>query len=125
MLQYRPVTTKIKRLIPHNDGYGVSSGIASGDICFIPTLNEQDKFEEGKILLTYLTDPEWTPMIMKSKGVVTAIGGYLCHTAIITRELGIPCITNIDIDRLNELKAQKQVKINGDTGEVTFKKNNS
>ncbi len=43
-------------------------------------------------------------MIMKSKGVVTAIGGYLCHTAIITRELGIPCVTNIGIDRLNELK---------------------
>ncbi len=122
MLQYRPVTTKIKRLIPHNDGYGVSSGIASGDICFIPTLNEQDKFEEGKILLTYLTDPEWTPMIMKSKGVVTAIGGYLCHTAIITRELGIPCVTNIGIDRLNELKKLKEITIDGDSGIIKSKK---
>ncbi len=122
MLQYRPVTTKIKTEIPHNDGYGVSSGTVSGEICFIGSLDEKEKFEEGKILLTYLTDPDWTPMIMKSKGVVTAIGGYLCHTAIITRELGIPCVTNIGIDRLNELKELKEITIDGDNGSVKSKK---
>lgn len=122
MLQYRPVTSKIKLTPSKIDGYGVSSGIVSGEICFLESLDDVRNFEEGKILLTYLTDPDWTPYIMKSKGVVTAIGGYLCHTAIITRELGIPCVTNIGIEKLNQLKNEKEIIIDGDLGTVKSKK---
>lgn len=122
MLQYRPVTSKIKLNPSKMDGYGVSSGIVSGEICFLESLDDVQNFEEDKILLTYLTDPDWTPYIMKSKGVVTAIGGYLCHTAIITRELGIPCVTNIGIEKLNQLRKEKEITIDGDLGTVESKK---
>ena len=111
MLQYRPVTSKIKLNPSKMDGYGVSSGIVSGEICFLESLDDVQNFEEDKI-----------PYIMKSKGVVTAIGGYLCHTAIITRELGIPCVTNIGIEKLNQLRKEKEITIDGDLGTVESKK---
>ena len=118
MLQCRPVTTIVKK-IKRLDGIGASDGIVKGKIQLIEQVTDIDKFQEGNILLTYLTDPDWVPAILKSKGVITAFGGYLCHTAIICRELKIPCITDIGIEKLNELKELDEILIDGATGKIT------
>lgn len=123
MIQYRPVTSKISRKILKKDGIGVSNGIVSGKVCFIEQENDFDSFEKDSILLTYLTDPNWVPLMMQAKGIITAIGGYLSHTAIITRELGIPCITDIGIDKLLKLKNCNNIIMNGKTGEINCEDN--
>ena len=66
-----------------------------------------------------MTDPDWLPHLMNSKGAVTAYGGFLCHTAIVCRELGIPCVTGIGEDALEELCNQhEQIEVNGNNGNV-------
>jgi len=118
MLQYRPVTTPININPKSRDGLGVSSGRVDGEVCFIEMPEDIEKFKEGSILLTFLTDPNWVPLITKAKGVITAVGGYLCHTAIICRELSIPCITDIGIDKLSQIKNYAAISMDGNTGEI-------
>lgn len=118
MIQYRPVTSMISKKISRKDGIGVSDGIVSGNISFIEQESNFSSFKADTILLTFLTDPNWVPLMMKSKRIITAIGGYLSHTAIIARELGIPCITDIGIEKLLELKNCEHITMNGKTGEI-------
>ena len=108
----------ISKKISRKDGIGVSDGIVSGNISFIEQESNFSSFKADTILLTFLTDPNWVPLMMKSKGIITAIGGYLSHTAIIARELGIPCITDIGIEKLLELKNCEHITMNGKTGEI-------
>ncbi len=54
--------------------------------------NVLSSFEEGAILVTEMTDPDWVPVMKKAKAIVTNSGGKTCHAAIVSREMGIPCI---------------------------------
>ncbi len=69
-------------------GRKIGAGIANvvGDIREIHT------FKEGEILVTEMTDPDWEPIMKKSAAIITDRGGRTCHAAIVSRELGIPCI---------------------------------
>lgn len=118
MLQCRPVTTLIKKKIKVQDGIGVSSGRIKGEICFLESPQQIAKFKENSILLTYATDPEWVPIMAKAKGIITLNGGYLCHTAIISRELGKPCIVRVDPDLFNKLKKSSIVSMDASTGVI-------
>ncbi len=125
MLQFRPVTKKImidERNIDCCDGYlGIPAapGIVEGEVNFLES--PEERMEPGKILLARMTDPKWIPHLMNSKGVVTVYGGFLCHTAIIARELGIPCVTGVGEDIIDEIKKNKtkKIEINGNQGKVT------
>ena len=56
---------------------------------------------------------------MNSKGAVTAYGGFLCHTAIVCRELGIPCVTGIGEDSLDQLTNNcENIEVNGNSGSI-------
>lgn len=118
MLQCRPVTTDIKEDIVINDGIGASYGEVEGEIQFIDNPSKINKFEANKILVTYATDPNWIPAIMKSKGIITSFGGYLCHTSIISRELNKPCVVGINKSLFEKIIKSKRVKMNGFTGEI-------
>ncbi len=50
------------------------------------------RLQEGEILVTSMTDPDWAPIMKKAAGIITNRGGRTCHAAIISRELGVPCI---------------------------------
>lgn len=122
-LQYRPVTKKIeyeenKKSIDGESFVGVaaSSGEIIGRPFYLDDPNDVDKFIEGSILLTEYTDPDWVPVILKSSGIITAEGGFLSHTAIISRELGIPCVTGLGYDVINKLKEEDQIEVNGSSG---------
>ena len=133
MLQFRPVTTEIMQqnstIIQdetNNDGMfkglAVSPGKVEGKAKFVRKINELDKWDEGDILMAWFTDPEWMHVLSQSSGVVTAVGGFLCHTAIIARELGIPCVVGIGGDSMKKIWDKTYLSVNGTTGVVSTNK---
>jgi pyruvate,water dikinase len=69
---------------------GVAAGVAR--VIFNPKSQEAMEFKEGDILVTKMTDPDWVPLMKKAAAIVTDEGGMTSHAAIVSRELGIPCI---------------------------------
>lgn len=73
-------------------GITASSGRAIGTAKIITSPKEFEKMEFGDILITFMTTPEYVPILRKAGAVVTNEGGITCHAAIVSRELNIPCI---------------------------------
>ena len=69
------------------------AGQASGVVKIINRTDDMSKMNEGDILVSVATTPELVPAIKKASAIVTDVGGITCHAAIISRELGIPCVT--------------------------------
>lgn len=125
MLQFRPVTQKVivdeNYAVNQEDGYAgipAAPGVIEGEKRYVDSPDEE--IVAGKVLLAMMTDPDWLPHLMESRGAVTAYGGFLCHTAIVCRELGIPCVTGVGEDALDELiNADSQIlEVNGNTGVI-------
>jgi len=74
------------------EGKSVGSKIGSGRVNLILDVSGIHGFKEGEVLVTDMTDPDWEPIMKKASAIVTNRGGRTCHAAIISRELGIPCI---------------------------------
>lgn len=131
MLQYRPVTSKIyldnttdnNISIEGNEffsGIPASPGVVSGNARFINVryIDKVNDWKKDDILMAWYTDPEWMNILSKSSGIVTAVGGFLCHSAIIARELGIPCVIGIGGDNMKKIWNEKELTIDGDNGKV-------
>ncbi|MBN2087745.1 phosphoenolpyruvate synthase [Candidatus Peregrinibacteria bacterium] len=73
-------------------GAPVGSKIASGKASVILDPEQISDFKKGDILVTDMTDPDWVPIMKIASAIVTDRGGRTCHAAIVSRELGIPCI---------------------------------
>lgn len=73
-------------------GLPASPGKAAGKAHVILNPANIDEFKDGEILVTTMTAPDWVPAMKKAKAIVTDAGGMTCHAAIVSRELGIPCI---------------------------------
>ncbi len=73
-------------------GLPASPGIAAGKAHVIMSSQDINEFKQGEILITEMTAPDWVPAMRKAKAIVTNKGGVTCHAAIVSRELGIPCI---------------------------------
>ncbi len=73
-------------------GLGASPGVASGTARVLSSLEESAEFEKGDILVTRMTAPDWVPLMRLAAAIVTDEGGMTAHAAIVSRELGIPCI---------------------------------
>ncbi len=73
-------------------GLPASPGLAAGKAHVVPSVTEINKFKQGEILVTEMTAPDWVPAMRKAEAIVTNSGGMTCHAAIVSRELGIPCI---------------------------------
>ncbi|MGP5406222.1 phosphoenolpyruvate synthase [Psychrobacter celer] len=74
------------------EGRSIGQRIGSGKVRIVTTLNEMDKVEEGDILVSDMTDPDWEPVMKRASAIITNRGGRTCHAAIIARELGVPAI---------------------------------
>lgn len=98
IIQARAVTTLEEKKTeavkgtPILEGYGASPGVASGTVKIIKDLSEIGKVQKGDILVTRMTSPDYVPAMEKSAAIVTDEGGITCHAAIVSRELGVPCI---------------------------------
>ncbi len=73
-------------------GLPASPGKISGIVKILLSVDEIEKFKDGDILVTKMTAPDWVPIMGKAKAIVTDEGGLTCHAAIVSRELGVPCI---------------------------------
>lgn len=77
-------------------GIGVSPGTVSGKVRVIDTAKDIAQFRNGEILVTEMTTPDWVPAMKIAAAVVTNLGGKTCHAAIVSRELGVPCIVGTE-----------------------------
>ncbi len=73
-------------------GLPASPGRVAGKARVILSPSMIDRFQEGEILVTEMTAPDWVPAMKKARAIVTDSGGITCHASIVSRELGIPCI---------------------------------
>ncbi len=74
------------------EGMAVGELIGTGEAAVIKSAERISDFKEGMVLVTEMTDPDWVPIMKIASAIVTDSGGRTCHAAIISRELGIPCV---------------------------------
>lgn len=74
------------------EGEAVGSKIGQGEVNIIEDAKDISLFKKGQVLVTDMTDPDWEPIMKIAGAIVTNRGGRTCHAAIISRELGIPCV---------------------------------
>lgn len=99
IVQSRPVTTiekETKKVELQGkvliEGLGASAGVASGVVKIIHDLKDLHKIKEGDILVTRMTNPDMVVTMQKAKAIVTDEGGLTAHAAIVSREIGLPCV---------------------------------
>lgn len=98
-------------------GIGCNDGRATGTARVIKNIEEIHRIQEGDILVTRFTDTGWTAKFATLKGIVTEYGGVLCHTAVVSREYGIPCVVCTK-DATKLIKDGSKITIDGATGEI-------
>jgi len=73
-------------------GIAIGDKIGEGKVRVIESVKKMSEFQKGEILVTRMTDPDWVPVMKIASAIVTDEGSKTCHAAIVSRELGIPCI---------------------------------
>jgi pyruvate,water dikinase len=73
-------------------GRSVGASVASGSVRVVQSPADLPSFQDGEVLVAAMTDPDWEPVLKRAAAVVTDEGGRTCHAAIVSRELGIPCV---------------------------------
>lgn len=126
MLQSRPVTTlggdnggsqeveEGERTVI-TKGLGASPGMASGAVKIVNDIDELDKIQIGDVLVTVMTTPDMVPAMKRASGIITDEGGVTCHAAIVSRELGIPCVVGTS-DASKTLDENQLVTLDGNKG---------
>ena len=135
ILQSRPITTlkeeiteeanqkmngennKEEKLNPLVQGLSASPGIARGKVILVEDMEEIASVKEGDILVTGMTNPDMVPAMRRAKAVITNEGGRTCHAAIVSRELGIPCIVGAG-DATEHLDDDMQVTVDATRGVI-------
>ena len=118
IVQARPETVHSK---PQNNneiilkGIGASSGVSFGPVNVILDIKNTTSFINKQVLVTQMTTPDWTPIMKRASAIITQSGGATAHAAIVSRELGIPCIVGVK-DATNILKTGQEVTVDGSTG---------
>ncbi len=85
-----PETEREKRILLK--GIAVGKKVAFGRVKVLKSLDEAEKFNDGDVLVTDITDPDWEPLMRRASAIVTNRGGRTCHAAIVARELGVPAV---------------------------------
>ncbi|MCD6434291.1 MAG: phosphoenolpyruvate synthase [Candidatus Diapherotrites archaeon] len=108
--------TKIKAK-PILSGIGASPGVVSAKARIILDAKDAEKLQKDEILVTRMTNPDWVPIMKKSKAIVTDEGGKTCHAAIVSRELGIPCIVGTEA-ATKKIKDGQIITVDGYEGKI-------
>jgi phosphohistidine swiveling domain-containing protein len=102
-------------------GTCASKGKVSGRVRIIHDSNDFSRFQTGEVLVTFITTPPFVPIMAKSVAIITEVGGITSHAAVVSRELGKPCVVGVR-DATKILKTGEIVKIDADRGVITRKK---
>ncbi|MFH1564514.1 MAG: phosphoenolpyruvate synthase [bacterium] len=100
-------------------GDPVGSKIGSGPAHVIADVDEINQFKAGEVLVTDMTDPDWVPVMKRAAAIVTNRGGRTCHAAIVSRELGIPCVVGTG-DGTTIIKTKQNITVSCAEGEIGF-----
>ncbi|MDY6979801.1 MAG: PEP-utilizing enzyme, partial [Pseudomonadota bacterium] len=101
-------------------GRSIGQRIGSGVARTIMNIKEMDRLQQGDVLITDMTDPDWEPVMKRASAIVTNRGGRTCHAAIIARELGIPAVVGCG-DATEAVTDGNEVTVScaeGDTGYI-------
>lgn len=98
-------------------GLGASSGKERGKVKIIRNISGANKFLKGEILVAKMTDPTMVIMMAKAAAIVTDTGGITCHAAIVSREMGIPCVVATK-NATQILKNEQEIIVDGDEGKI-------
>jgi pyruvate,water dikinase len=114
----RYVLKQIGRLLA--EGRAIGQRIGSGVARMIADPSEMSRVQQGDVLVTDMTDPDWEPIMKRASAIVTNRGGRTCHAAIIARELGIPAVVGCG-DATERISDGENVTVScaeGDTGNI-------
>lgn len=100
-------------------GKSVGSKIGKGKAHVIKEVKGIHTFKAGEVLVTEMTDPDWEPIMKIASAIVTNRGGRTCHAAIISRELGIPCVVGTG-DGTDKIKANTDITVDCSQGSDGF-----
>jgi pyruvate,water dikinase len=98
-------------------GLGSAPGVGSGKVSALFDVEELDKVKEGDVLVTTMTNPDMVPAMRRASAIVTDEGGMTCHAAIVSRELGIPCVVGTG-DGTKVLTDGLEITVDGSRGVV-------
>lgn len=112
--EIKKATDKLKLLIK---GESASPGLVSGMVRHILTPKDMYKLKVGEIMVTSMTTPDFVPAMKKAAALITDKGGQTSHAAIVSRELGLPCVVGTRTGT-KELREGRVVTVNGSTGEI-------
>ncbi|NMB82613.1 MAG: phosphoenolpyruvate synthase, partial [Ignavibacteria bacterium] len=131
IVQTRPITTiaqttKVEKSekgevkiaeAPILNGSAASPGIGTGIVKILKSPKEIGKIEKGDVLVAEMTSPDYVPAMKKSAAIITDQGGATSHAAIVSRELGIPCVVGTK-DATKKLKDGMVVSVDGTSGNI-------
>ncbi len=129
VLQARPETVhsqktpvlRVFRLLRRGEvlaeGLAVGEAIATGKARILQDPKEMDRFQEGEVLVTETTNPDWEPIMKKAAAIVTERGGRTSHAAIVARELGVPAVVGA-VGATQSLPEGEEVTVSCAEGEV-------
>ncbi|HET6490324.1 MAG TPA: phosphoenolpyruvate synthase [Syntrophales bacterium] len=107
----------LEKKTPLVTGTAVGSKIGAGPVHVIASVSDIKNFKKGEVLVTDMTDPDWEPIMKIAAAIVTNKGGRTCHAAIVSRELGVPCIVGTG-KGTEALKKAKEATVSCAEGEV-------
>lgn len=100
-------------------GMSIGQAIAAGKARVIASVAESYQVQEGDIIITHMTDPDWVPVLKKASGIITSSGGRTCHAAIVSRELGIPAIVGA-VGIFEKVQSGQEITIDCSTGGIGY-----
>ena len=100
------------------EGRSIGQRVGAGKVRIVTNLNEMSKVQDGDVLVSDMTDPDWEPVMKRASAIITNRGGRTCHAAIIARELGVPAIVGCGnaTELLTDSQAVTVSCAEGDTG---------
>lgn len=98
-------------------GAPASPGIGTGPVKILKSPKQIGKVKKGDVLVASMTSPDYVPAMKKAAAIVTDEGGQTSHAAIVSRELGIPCVVGTK-DATKKLKEESIITVNGENGQV-------
>ena len=123
--QARQLIEKISKIntegISEIKGTVANKGIVRGKVKLVFIEQDMSKVQEGDVIVTTMTRPEWVPVMKIASAYVTDAGGVLCHAAIIARELNKPCIIGTKF-ATQILKDNNEIEVDANNGIVKILK---
>lgn len=106
------------------EGRAVGQKIGAGPVRVIRDVEQLLDFRPGEVLVADMTDPDWEPTMKMAAAIITNRGGRTCHAAIVSREIGVPCVVGTAL-ATTELPTGQQVTVSCAQGEIGYVYNGS